>query len=318
MSDPDTRSVENLKIVLTGGAGLVGQNLIVRLRERGCRDLCILDKSAHNLAIARDLHPGIRAVETDLSRPGRWQDVFSDADIVITLHAQISSLAPEEFYRNNVTATENVLAAVPSSAYLIHVSSSVIESEADDHYTATKQRQEELVVASGLRYTVLRPTLMFGWFDRKHLGWLSRFMSITPVFPIPGDGEYLRQPLYAGNFSEIIIACMEKQPPPQVYNISGKEKILFIDIICAIKAAKGSRCILLKLPYRFFYFLLTVYAVFDRDPPFTTSQLEALVIDEVFEDIDWENIFGVNAIPFERAVRETFAHPVYSKVRLKF
>ena len=45
----------------------------------------------------------------------------------------------------------------------------------------------------------------------------------------------------------------------------------------------------MKLPYKLFYFLLAVYALFDRDPPFTTTQLKALVIDEVFEDIDWEN-----------------------------
>ena len=41
---------------------------------------------------------------------------------------------------------------------------------------------------------------MFGWFDRKHLGWLARFMCRVPVFPIPGSGEYLRQPLYVGDF----------------------------------------------------------------------------------------------------------------------
>ncbi len=318
MSEPGTGSVENLKVVLTGGAGLVGQNLVVRLLERGCRDIRVLDKSSHNLDIARGLHPGVRFIEADLARSGSWQEAFSDADIVVTLHAQIGSLTPDEFYRNNVTATENVLAAVPRDAYLVHVSSSVIESAANDHYTESKARQEELVVQSGLPYTVLRPTLMFGWFDRKHLGWLSNFMSMTPVFPIPGSGDYVRQPLYAGDFCQIIIACMEKRPPPRVYNISGKEKISFIEIIRAIKAARGSRSVLLKLPYKLFYLLLTVYAWFDRDPPFTTSQLEALVIDEVFEDIDWEGIFGVSATPFETAVRETFAHPVYSKLRLKF
>ena len=57
-----------------------------------------------------------------------------------------------------------------------------------------------IVLASGLPCTVLRPTLMFGWFDRKHLGWLARFMRKVPVFPIPDEGRYLRQPLYVGDF----------------------------------------------------------------------------------------------------------------------
>ena len=46
-----------------------------------------------------------------------------------------------------------------------------------------------------------------------------------------------------------------------------------------------------------------VYALIDRDPPFTTSQLEALVMPEVFEVIDWPAIFGVTATPIDRGAR---------------
>ena len=53
-----------------------------------------------------------------------------------------------------------------------------------DDYTETKKAQEALTAASGIKQVVLRPTLMFGWFDRKHVGWLARFMQKTPVFPI--------------------------------------------------------------------------------------------------------------------------------------
>ena len=318
MSESGFEALEKLKIVITGGAGLVGQNLIVRLIAGGCSDLHVIDKSAYNLAIAAQLHPGVLFTEANLSEVGPWQSNLTDADVVVMLHAQIGGIDAEEFYRNNVVATENVLSVVSRSAYLVHVSSSVVESSANDDYSSTKARQEELVVTSGLPYTVLRPTLMFGWFDRKHLGWLSHFMSLTPVFPIPGHGNYIRQPLYAGDFCQIIIACIEKRPPSQSYNISGKEKVAFIDIIREIKAAKGGASLLLKLPYSFFYFLLAVYALFDSDPPFTTTQLQALVIDEVFEDIDWEGIFDLRATPFENAVRETFTHAEYSKIRLKF
>jgi len=311
-------SMDKLNIVITGGAGLVGQNLIIKLLANGFSNLHVLDKSANNLAIARRLHPAVNCIEADLSAPGPWQGVLKSADIVVMLHAQIGGIVAEDFYRNNVTATENILAVVPTAAYLVHVSSSVIESSANDDYSTSKARQEELVVKSGLPYTVLRPTLMFGWFDRKHLGWLSQFMSSSPVFPIPGSGNYVRQPLYAGDFTEIILACIAKRLPSQSYNISGKEKIAFIDIIRKIKVAKKSLCLLVRLPYHLFYFLLAVYALFDRDPPFTTTQLKALVIDEVFEDIDWEAIFAVTATPLDQAVKETFTHPIYSTIRLKF
>ena len=79
---------------------------------------------------------------------------------------------------------------------LIHISSSVVNSKANDFYSKSKREQEELVINSGIPCHILRPTLMFGWFDRKHLGWLSRFMSKVPIFPIPGmvnisDSHYM-------------------------------------------------------------------------------------------------------------------------------
>jgi nucleoside-diphosphate-sugar epimerase len=202
--------------------------------------------------------------------------------------------------------------------YIVHISSSVVNSMAHDHYTETKKAQERLVAESGVPACVLRPTLMFGWFDRKHLGWLARFMRRVPVFPIPGHGRYLRQPLFAGDFCDIIAACIEQPRPGRAYNISGQEKIDYIDLIRAVKQATGSRARIVRIPYALFAGLLSAYALFDRDPPFTTKQLAALVTPDVFEVIDWPGIFGVRATPLAEALRQTYQDPVYSNVVLEF
>jgi nucleoside-diphosphate-sugar epimerase len=159
---------------------------------------------------------------------------------------------------------------------------------------------------------------MFGWFDRKHLGWLARFMQRTPVFPVPGDGQYLRQPLYVGDFCAIIASCIKNPRPGQAFNISGRETLPYIDLISAVKEASKSSTRVVCIPYRLFWLLLRTYALVDKDPPFTTRQLEALVIPETFEVIEWPAIFGVQATPLQEALRETFQHPVYSHVALDF
>jgi nucleoside-diphosphate-sugar epimerase len=194
----------------------------------------------------------------------------------------------------------------------------VVNSKARDWYTESKKAQEELVVRGPIPWCVLRPTLMFGWFDRKHLGWLSRFMQRTPVFPIPGTGRYTRQPLYARDFCEIILSCLETRPQRKIYDITGREKIDYIDIIRKIKTVCGARTQIVPIPYWTFWLLLKTYAMFSRDPPFTTKQLAALVTPDEFELIDWWNIFSVEPTPFEVALRETFCDPVYSKIALRF
>jgi nucleoside-diphosphate-sugar epimerase len=128
----------------------------------------------------------------------------------------------------------------------------------------------------------------------------------------------MRQPLYAGDFCNIIISCIEKRIQGGVYNISGHEKVDYIDIIREIKRATKARAAIVKIPYRLFYWLLWVWALFDRNPPFTTQQLAALVAHDEFEVIDWPGIFGVPCTPFAEAIDETFNHPTYSKVILEF
>ena len=308
------------KIIIPGGAGLVGQNLVAILKRCGHSDIVVLDKHEANLAVLRRFHPEIITENADLAEPGDWERHFSGADAVIMLQAQIGDLRPEPFLRNNITSTKVVLDAMKKFGvpYLVHVSSSVVESVANDLYTKTKKEQERLVLESGIPHIVLRPTLMFGWFDRKHFGWLARFMHRVPVFPIPGDGRFMRQPLYAGDFCRIIVRCIQDKIAGQLLNISGMEKVDYIDIIREIRRVTQARTMLVHIPVGFFSFLLKTWALFDRTPPFTADQLKALVAHDEFEVIDWPDLFGVSPTPFSVAIEETFTDPLYSKVVLKF
>jgi len=308
------------KIILPGGAGLVGQNLVARLKAKGYTNIVVIDKHENNLEILKSVQPDITTILADLSKPGTWQSHFVEASAVVMLQAQIGGLFYEEFIDNNVVSTKLILELIKTHQvpYLVHISSSVVESVADDFYTRSKIEQEQLVIASGISCPILRPTLMFGWFDRKHLGWLSRLMQRIPVFPIPGSGRYMRQPLYVGDFCDVIISCIEHQNQSGVFNISGHEKIDYIDMIRIIKRATGAKAIILKIPYSLFYAMLWVWALFDKNPPFTTQQLEALVAKDEFEVSNWPAIFGVKYTPFSQAIDETFNHPTYSKVILDF
>ena len=314
-----TKIDKHAKLVLTGAAGLVGQNLIVELKAQGYDNIVAIDKHAYNLSILRQLHPDVTVIEHDLAEPGVWSDAFAGTACVIQLHAQITGKHSELFVRNNIDATKLVLDAIKGHnvPYLVHISSSVVNSVADDDYTNTKKQQEKLVVESGITHCVLRPTLMFGWFDPKHLGWLSRFMAKTPVFPIPGDGRYMRQPLYERDFCRCIVRCVENQPAGEIYDIVGDTRIDYVDIIKMIKRAKGLRTPIVHIPYSLFYFLLRVYAVFSGKPPFTADQLKALTAGDEFHGVDTKQVFGITQTPFADAVRESYCDPQYSSIVLK-
>jgi nucleoside-diphosphate-sugar epimerase len=308
-----------MRIVVTGAAGLVGQNLIARLKQRPGVLIVGIDKHPANTALLRRMHPEIEVIEADLSREGEWSAALAGADALVLNQAQIGGLDEAEFVANNVSATRQIVAAMEQhrTPYFVHISSSVVNSRADDFYTRSKTAQEKLIDTVAIPHVVLRPTLMFGWFDRKHLGWLRRFMDRTPVFPIPGDGRFRRQPLYVGDFAAIIAACIDGRRTG-TYDISGQEEIDYGDLIRLIHDVVKPRARLIHIPYRLFWLLLWTYALVDRNPPFTTRQLEALVIPETFPVIDWPGIFGVEATPLRQAVTETYCDPRYSGIVLDF
>jgi nucleoside-diphosphate-sugar epimerase len=303
------------KIVISGAAGLVGQNLVLMLREAGHREVVAIDKQVANLDLLERLNPGVRTVLADLAEDGPWREAFEGAESAVVLHAQITGKTAAPFERNNITASGNVFRAIADARvpFTVHISSSVVNSVADDHYTRTKKRQERLFLESGLPGCVLRPTLMFGWFDPKHFGWLARFMEKAPLFPIPGSGRYSRQPLYERDFCRSIQWCLEHRPQGAIFDLVGAEHVDYVDIIRTIRDTKGLRTPIVHIPVPVFRLLLRGFALFSDRPPFTADQLDALMAGDEFTGVDIESTFGFRPTPFRQAIRETFLDPVHSR-----
>ncbi|HEV7252831.1 MAG TPA: NAD(P)-dependent oxidoreductase [Mesorhizobium sp.] len=296
------------RVVVTGAAGLVGMNLIPRLQERGF-EVVAIDKDAQGAALLHRHRPGVPVIEADLARAGGWQEALQGADALVVAHAQIGGNHRQAFRLNNVVATERLFEAAHAAGvtYAVQISSSVVNSRAVDLYTESKKAQEAIARGSDIPCAVLRPTLMFGPHDRKHLGWLARFMARTPVFPVPGHGRHPRQPLYIGDFCGVVLACLEHRVADQSFSISGLERIDFIDLMRLLREALGLRTPIAPVPYPLFRAGLKAYGAVSRKPPFTAQQLDALVTPDLFEVIDWPGLFRVQPTPLRQALRETFS-----------
>ncbi|MDR2437061.1 MAG: NAD(P)-dependent oxidoreductase [Endomicrobium sp.] len=310
--------VKTDKIVITGAAGLVGQNLLVELRSQGYENIVALDKNRKNMEILKSLHPEVTTVTTDLVERGSWETHFTGARRLFLLQAHITGSNWEEFQKDTLDSTENVLSAAKEAKvpFTVFAGSSVVHSVKSDNYSKSKLMQEEMTLSSGLSCCVLRPTLMFGWFDPKHLGWLARFMRKTPIFPIPGDGKFIRQPLYVLDFCKALIWCSENCPTGKIYDLTGTEDITYIDIIRTIKKIKKFKTIILRLPIPLFRFLMKCYALIFKKPAFVSDQLDSLIAGDYFSGVSFEENFGVTPTPFYEAMVETLTHEPYCSVVL--
>ncbi len=287
-------------------------NLLARI-DRKRYDVIAIDHNRNNMGLAARLFPEVRTVVADVCDEGAWEKELSDVDVVVQLQAQISAPEKGPYVKNNIRSVSNVLKACKQHKvkHLIHLSSSVVISVAKDHYTETKRAGEALVKKSKVPYTILRPPLMYGCFDIKHLGYLTSLLEASPVFPVPGSGRYMRQPLFVEDMCSIIIKIIERKPSNKTYGIIGKERIDFIDLMKTIARLKKKRRLFVNIPIPLFIVMLKSYSFLTRKKPFVPDQLRALTAGDDFPVTPWEKEFRVRYTPFEQGIKKMLKSPYY-------
>ncbi len=193
-----------MKVVVTGASGYVGAAVLERLAVSGHQIKAIARH--RNAEAPGDTHWVLGDVrDMDLVEP------LKGADAVIHLIGIIREIPRDRvtFELMHVGTTQRVLAAMAASGVgrLVHMSALGTRAHAVSTYHRTKWEAEQLVAASHLDATIVRPSLMFGghppFFDL--LGQLSRL----PGVPVPGDGKTLFQPVSRQDVAELMVRILE-------------------------------------------------------------------------------------------------------------
>ena len=297
--------MKSINIIITGGAGFVGRNLIRVLQssDYDMGKITVIDKDEKNLEHVKKF--GVKAVCADLAEKGDWFDEFKGKDMVINLSAQISSPDPVPFHRNNVIATENVLEAAKMADVrkIIHFSSAAVLSIRKYDYAKSKLEGEKMVKNSGLEYCILQPSLMYGPTDDKNIGYLINFAKKLPCFPIPGHGKWPRQPIYIDDICYLVISIMENFPRNKVYSVNGKEVIYFRDMIKIVLKQLGGLRFRIFLPVCLFKFLMMNYQRLTGKTQFTPDQVDSLTAGETFPEYPWWEEFNIDVTSFDEGVK---------------
>jgi nucleoside-diphosphate-sugar epimerase len=301
-----------MKILITGGLGFLGKNLLEALMMAGFKmeEITVIDKKEDKNFLKKI---GCQFIKADLSVVGEWSKVLRDQELLIILQAQISSPKSIDFELHNVLATKNIIEVAQKYDLkkVIYFSSAAVLSLRQDDYAKTKKEGEEIVKSSGLSYVILRPSIIYGPYDQKNIGWLINFAKKCPFFPIPGHGKYPRQPVYVGDISQIVIKLIKNFPTEnKIYSINGKETIYFREIVKMVLGEMGGIHFAICLPLPIFFFLLRVYDFFFHSP-FTPDQIKSLTSGEVFLDYPWWQEFGIRPTPFKEGIKKMVARQSY-------
>jgi NADH dehydrogenase len=108
--------------------------------------------------------PTVDVVEQDIHDPRTLDRLFADRAAVINLVGIINESGRETFDRAHVELTRKVIAACHNAGVprLLHMSALGASADAPSRYLKTKAAAEAMVAASGLKWTIFRPSVIFG------------------------------------------------------------------------------------------------------------------------------------------------------------
>ncbi len=262
-----------MRVVITGGSGFVGTHLTRALADAG-HDVVVVARGVKR----RPRRPNVSFVKLDLAGDtASLVETLTGADAVIHLVAVIRETRKQSFQRANVEAAEHVAGAAKQAKipHLIHQSALGVDPDPRYPYLATKWQGEQIVRGSGVPYTVLRPSLLFGPGD-GFFTLVARLVKLNPVIPIPGDGQALFQPMSIDDLVQCYQLVLERGPQDLVHEVGGPEHLTYEDIVLTIKRGLGLYRFTAHVPVRMMLPLAFVMDKVLSRPPVTPGQLRLL------------------------------------------
>jgi uncharacterized protein YbjT (DUF2867 family) len=256
-------------ILVTGATSPTGGRLVRKLVEKHERVRCFIKTldHAHHL-------PGneVEIFQGDLDQANDIQRALSNVRIIV-------NVAHIRFAPALVAAARN--AAIQR---MIFLSSTRKYTRFPDPTARVVDESEAAIRSSGLAWTILRLTMIFGDERDRNISKLIRYIQAHRIIPIPGSGRNLVQPIFVWDVVEALLRIMDS--PAAVgkeYTLAGPQPLRYSAMVRTIAHALGRRAILVPVPVRV---VLRVARLLERlgySLPLSAEQIQRMAEDRAFD-----------------------------------
>ncbi|MDD5193305.1 MAG: NAD-dependent epimerase/dehydratase family protein [Candidatus Nanoarchaeia archaeon] len=219
------------RILITGGTGFVGRKLVEEIKNT--YDVKVLSQKSTE----KNIIPGNLLIKESL------ENSFKRIDTVV--HLAASKNNPE-----NIPMAENLVEICRKNKIkkIIYMSSMAAKRSFPDEYGKTKQKIEKIIIDSGLKYTILRPSIIYGPGSTSFNFILEKIRKL-PFVPIVGNGRYLIFPVHIDDIIKAVGNCINNpKTNNKEYDIPGGDGVYFIEMINELKRQIGIRKPNLSIP----------------------------------------------------------------------
>jgi uncharacterized protein YbjT (DUF2867 family) len=277
-----------MRILLTGGTGLLGGTLLEILLAEGYETRCLIRANSPNAArLDRErveIFLGDAGDEDDLYRALQGTDAL--------LHVAGIEYAPAVVEAARRAGVERILVVGSTSAHSAYAFRS-----------GPKLEMEEVVRGSGLAWTIARPSMIYGSERDRNVHRLLRFLDRSPVFPIFGPGTNLWQPVYHEDCARGVLEAMKR--PVSVhrsYDLPGAEPLTYLDMVKTAATVLGRSPRIVRLPIEPVRKALVTAERLRLPLPIDSGQVVRLREDKAYPYEDARRDFDYAPRPFREGV----------------
>lgn len=227
-----------MKILVTGATGFTGSRVVPLLIQHGYEVRCLIRSTSD------------RAPLFPLAVDWAIGDL-SDVDSLIAAMSGMDGLV-------NIASlgfghAENILHAAKTTGIqrAVFISTTAVFTRLNAGSKSIRLAAESAIRSSGLNFTILRPTMIYGSPGDRNMWRLIRLLRTFPFLPIFGDGQSLQQPVFVEDVARAVFLVLQTDATlGKSYNLAGKTPLTYNQVIDTTAAALGKRVWKLHLPYR--------------------------------------------------------------------
>ena len=286
-------------VLVTGAAGLVGIHTCRELTKNGWQVRALIRDPARAAMALGQLPVEFRV--GDARDATTLRSSLSGCGAVVHLAAIAIEKKGESYRESNTAATERLISAARAENVqrIIFMSQNGADSRSPYPFLRSKGVAQDSIKTSGLRWTILRPSVIFGPED-QFVNVLGRLIRLTPmIFPLPNGGKARFQPIAADDVARVVRLSLEKKESVgQVYELGGAVPLTLREMTERILTAMGTDRRLVPVPLRV---LRPIVAFAERilpNPPVTAGLLDLLALDNTVANNALTGTFKIVPVPF--------------------
>jgi nucleoside-diphosphate-sugar epimerase len=209
-------------------------------------------------------------------------------------------LLPEQLDRVAALGLHRVVAFSSTSCVAKARSRNPQERAAANRMLAGEQALKERSDALGIRWTLFRPTLIYGCGMDKNITVIARFVRRFHFFPIVGDGAGLRRPVHADDLAEACVRVLGCSAAfDRAYDLSGAETLPYREMVARVFESLGQHPHIVRIPLALFRSTIRLAASLPSLRHLTPDMADRINTDMAFDHQLAARDFGFAPRPFQ-------------------